>query len=427
MRLRALRAQVADGDLDRRLNALYSRTDGGLNGARVRLCALLDDFAAHFDGECGVRLYSSPGRTEIGGNHTDHQRGRTLAAAIDLDIVACARANADGMVRVSSKGHPEFSVDLGLPSPIEAERETPTSLVRGVVSRLSGMGYRIGGFDMCVESRVPVGGGLSSSAAFEVLLGVICNDLFCGNRLTPVQIAQIGQYAENAFFFKPCGLMDQLACATGGIAEMDFRSPDAPYVRKLSFDIERAGYALCMIDTGASHASLTEDYASIPREMRAVARLFGKDALREVEQDEFWRNLARVRAHAGDRAALRAMHFFSDDHIAHMEAAALERGDIDEFLSLVNRSGLSSALLLQNLYSPLKPHEQSITVAIAAVRRLLDGAGAVRVHGGGFAGAVQAFVPVADITRFQAGAEALLGVGCCRFMSFRDEGGTIIA
>lgn len=415
------------GALDARLSAVCGCGAEGLAHKRARLSGLLHNYGAAFGKEGRVGLFSGPGRTELGGNHTDHQHGCVLAAAIDLDAFACAGPNGSMTARIRSTGYPDIDIDLTMLAPQPAEAGTSAALVRGIASRFIFLGYPVRGFNACIDSVVLGGSGLSSSAAYEVLIGVILNHLFCGDAVSLVQIAQIGQYAENTFFGKPCGLMDQLASAVGGIVSIDFQNPASPAVRKLDYDLLSSGHALCIIDSGADHADLTDEYAAIPAEMGAAAACFGKSVLRDVDYHEFWNNLALVRRQAGDRAALRAMHFFMDNLTAVKQAQALESDDFFRFLSLVNQSGISSGLLLQNLYCTARPQEQAVCVTIALAKQLLAGEGAARVHGGGFAGTVQAFVPNGRKEQFRAGMEAVLGKGCCHFLHIRPEGGAVIA
>lgn len=363
----------------------------------------------------------------MGGNHTDHQHGCVLAGPVNLDMMACAGANGTMTAVIHSAGYPAIEVDLSVLTPQEDELGSSAALVRGIASRLHDMGYQIGGFNACVDSTVLGGSGLSSSAAYEVLIGIIMNHLFCEDAIDAVAIAQIGQYAENKFFGKPCGLMDQLACAVGGIISIDFNDPAVPIVNKINYDLRSSGHVLCIIDSGADHADLTDEYAAVSSEMKAVAAYFGKQVLREVDEKEFWSNLAEVRKQAGDRAVLRAMHFFSDNQLALKEARALEQDDFQYFLSLVDQSGRSSAMLLQNLFCTARPQEQAVPLTIALAQHLLGGEGAVRVHGGGFAGTIQAYVPVSMKDAFRAGMEAVLGEGCCHFLGIRLEGGVVIA
>lgn len=425
IQISVLKEQVTSGSLDEHLCKVYG-PQVELAALRARLLRLLNTYENEFGGDRAVGLFSGPGRTEIGGNHTDHQHGCVLAAAVDLDAVACAAPNGSSIVRIRSKGYPALEVDLRDSRLHVEERSTSAALVRGVAVRMMEMGYQLGGFDAVVQSTVLGGSGLSSSAAYEVLIGVIFNDFFCQGALNPVQIAQIGQYAENVFFGKPCGLMDQLASSVGGVVSIDFQNPAQPVVKRIAYDLTQSGYELCIIDSGADHADLTDEYAAIPQEMRAVAQYFGADYLRDVDPQQLWRELVQVREKTGDRAVLRAIHFFADNTYAYREAERLEDDDFPGFLEYINRSGQSSAERLQNLYCIAKPQQQAVGITIAVARQLLDGDGAVRVHGGGFAGTVQAFVPKANIERFRIGMEAVLGKGCCHFLKIRPMGGTAL-
>ncbi len=414
------------GGLDPVLTRLYRPE--GLERARSRAQAVLEDFQAIF-GVPAEGLFSAPGRTELGGNHTDHEHGRVLAAAVDLDLLAAAAVTDDRTVRVHSQGYPSFTVDLDRLTPLPEERNTSAALVRGVAAGLAGRGCPLEGRGLAVYlvSDVPGGSGLSSSAAFEVLFGVIFNELFWDGRATAVELAQVGQYAENVFFGKPCGLMDQAASSVGGTVFIDFADPSHPIVEKIDHDFSKTGYTLCIVDTNSSHGDLTGDYADITREMGAVAAHFGKTVLRDVPLADFRAAIPALRGSCGDRAVLRAMHFFEDDRRAAKEAAALKTGDFDRFLGLVNDSGLSSALHLQNTWSIADPRQQAIPLALAIGGELLAGAGAVRVHGGGFAGTIQAWVPNGELDRFKTGMEALLGQGSCYVVNIRPVGGVRLA
>lgn len=422
-----LQQELQSGALDAQLSALCGAGASAISEKRSRLLALIAVFASAFGAGRTAGLYSSPGRTEMGGNHTDHQHGRVLAGAVDLDMLACAGPNGTSVAHILSAGYPEITIDLSDLTPQPAEEGTSAALVRGIASRFHDMGFEIGGFDVCMDSTVLGGSGLSSSAAYEVLIGLIINNLFCGDRADLVKIAQIGQYAENHFFGKPCGLMDQLASAVGGIVSIDFLDPAEPVVRKVDYDLTSSGYALCIIDSGADHADLTAEYGAPPAEMKSVAACFGAEVLRDVDEAAFWENLAEVRAKTSDRAILRAIHFFMDNKTALQQAEALEQDDFVRFLVLVNRSGNSSATLLQNLYCTSRPLEQAVPLAISVAKHLLGGEGAVRVHGGGFAGTVQAYVPDKEKERFRRGMEAVLGEGCCHFLRIRPVGAAVIA
>lgn len=424
-KLGAVRRALGAGELDGTLSRLKY---GEISGARAKVAHVLDGFARSFgeDEERPVVLCSAPGRTEICGNHTDHQHGRVLAGAVDLDFLACAAPNGLNRIRFQSEGWPMVEISLDELLPRTDERESTAALVRGMAGLVKERGYEVAGFDAYAVSEVLPGSGLSSSAACEVLLGVIENCLFCSGELDAVTIAQLGQRAENVYFGKPSGLMDQTASSVGGAVAIDFADPAEPVVRSVAVDLESLGYALCIIDSGASHAALTGEYASIPEEMGAVAAYFGRKVLREVDEAEFLRALPELRRAAGDRAVLRAMHFFADDRRSAEEADALERGDMDAFLALVRESGRSSWELLQNITPTGAAKEQAMAVALAVAERALAGRGACRVHGGGFAGTIQAFVPLDALESFSAEVEAALGQGSCRALSIRPVGGTVI-
>ena len=366
-------------------------------------------------------LFSAPGRTEIGGNHTDHQLGRVLAGAVSLETVAAVAENGENTVRVLSEGYPLCEIDLDDLAIRPEEFGTTKALIRGVAA---GTGLKKG-FDAYVTSTVLPGSGLSSSAAFEVLLGTIASRL-SGAGLTAVEIAQLGQRVENDYFGKPCGLMDQMASSVGGIITIDFADPDQPVVEHLDFDFAACGHALCIIDSGADHADLTDEYAAIPRDMKAVAALFGKEVLRQVNPAEFYARLNEVRAAVGDRAVMRAMHFFADNQRVADQVSALKAGNFEEFLRLVSESGRSSWLYLQNVVPAGYTAHQELAVALALADHLLGGRGACRVHGGGFAGTIQAFVPMDMLEDFRAGMEAVLGEGSCHVLSIRPEGGILL-
>lgn len=375
-------------------------------------------------GKEAERFFSAPGRTEIGGNHTDHQHGCVLAAAVDLDIFGAAAKNNSRIIRIFSEGYGMEEISLDDLEVKKDEVNTTASLIRGVASKITQMGYTLGGLDMYTVSNVLKGSGISSSAAYEVLVGTVINALYCENKLTPVEIAQIGQYAENVYFGKMSGLMDQTASSVGGVVAIDFRDNANPVVRKLDFDFTKAGYALCIIDSGADHADLSDEYSAIPMEMRQVAAHFGKEVLREVALADFLADMAAVREKAGDRATLRAYHFLKDNQRAIDEAAALEAGDFDKFLSLVKESGYSSFMYLQNVYVSGSVEHQEVAYALAACEAALAGKGAYRVHGGGFAGTIQAFVPQEMLADFVEQMEKTVGKGRCHVLSIRPAGGT---
>lgn len=418
------------GEYDSVLIRLYAPSGGEaeLAAARQRAIGLVEAFEVAFvpSAQAQVGLFSAPGRTEIGGNHTDHQHGRVLCASVNLDVLACASPNQKNVIRIRSEGYPALEVNLDDLLPRAEEAGTSAALVRGVAAKITQMGYTAGGFDACITSDVLSGSGLSSSAAYEVLVGNIMNRFYCGGILDAVAIAKIGQYAENVYFGKPCGLMDQMASSVGGVVSIDFAEPAVPVVERVEFDFTQANHALCIIDTGSCHADLTEDYAEIPREMSSVAAYFGKEYLRQVSREQFERAIVRLRQVCSDRAILRAMHFYDDDARAVLEAQALRNGDFESFLSLVNESGRSSALLLQNIFTCAQPGQQAVSLSLEVGRRLLGGEGAIRVHGGGFAGTIQAFVPTSKLEAFKTGMELLLGKGACHVLRIRPVGGCVI-
>ena len=368
-------------------------------------------------------VFSAPGRTEIAGNHTDHQHGCVLAAAVNLETVADVCLNGSNMIRVQSKGYPAFEVSLDDLSVREEEKNTTAALIRGVASCFAEKGAKLEGFDAVVCSTVLPGSGLSSSAAFEVLFGTILNELFFNQKLSAIEIAQIGQYAENVYFGKPCGLMDQMASSVGSLVFIDFEDPAQPKVEKISFDLAEAGFALCIIDSGADHADLTDEYAAIPAEMKQVCSFFGKEVLRQIPEDEFFAALPKLRGTVSDRAILRAMHIYEENQRVMGQVQALKDQNVDLFLELIKESGRSSWMYLQNITPTGAVMHQEVAVALALCKKLLGNKGAYRVHGGGFAGTVQAFVPVDLLPKFKAEIENVLGEGKCHVLSIRSEGG----
>lgn len=371
----------------------------------------------------GTYCFSAPGRTEISGNHTDHQHGCVLAAAVNLETVAEVTLNGTDRICVRSEGYAPVEIDLTDLAVHEEEKNSTAALIRGVAAALSKRGAKLQGFDAEVSSTVLPGSGLSSSAAFEVLIGTICNELFYDRKLSAVEIAQIGQYAENVYFGKPCGLMDQTASSVGGMVFIDFKDPAKPMVEKLDFDFAKAGHALCIIDSGADHADLTDEYAAIPGELKQLCRFFGKEVLRDILEEEFLSALPRIRHQVPDRAILRAVHFYQENKRVQRQAQALREGDFETFLRLVTESGRSSWMYLQNITPAGEIQHQDVAVALAMCDVLLQGRGAYRVHGGGFAGTVQAFVPMDMLDAFKNGMESILGVGKCHVLSIRPEGG----
>ncbi|MBQ2899234.1 MAG: galactokinase [Oscillospiraceae bacterium] len=374
-------------------------------------------------GEKPERYFSAPGRTEIGGNHTDHQRGRVLAAAVNLDTVAAVRLNGTDKIRILSKGYPMCEIDINELVPNEREINTTPALIRGVAARFEQLGCEIKGFDAYCESTVLPGSGLSSSAAYEVLIGTIINHMFFDAKVSQAEVAQIGQYAENVFFGKPCGLMDQTASAVGNLVTIDFFDKEHPVIKPVDFDFSSCGHVLCIIDTRASHADLTDEYAAIPGEIKMIAEYFGKEVLTEIDEKDFFAAIPKLREKCGDRAVMRAVHFYQENARVPKQVEALEKGDFETFLRLVKESGYSSYMYLQNVIPAGYKEHQDVALALAVCEHLLDGKGAYRVHGGGFAGTVQAFVPFEILERFREGIDEVLGEGACHVLDIRPQGG----
>ena len=391
---------------------------------RARYAALDTAFAEEFGATDALEYFSAPGRTEIGGNHTDHNHGKVLAAAVNLDVIAAVKKTDNGVIRLKSAGYPMDTVDTADLAVKEEEKERSAALIRGVCARLSALGYKVGGFDAVTASRVLKGSGLSSSAAFEVLVVTILSHLYNDDAIDPVEAAQVSKYAENVYFGKPSGLLDQMAASVGGFTTMDFVDPAAPKIEKIDFDLGKFGYALCVVDTGGNHADLTGEYAAVPAEMKAVAAELGASVLREVDEEKFYAAIPSLRKTVGDRAILRAIHFFRDNRIVDEEVSALKSGDFEAFKQLVIASGRSSATNLQNVFAVVNPQEQGLSLALALIERLLEGRGAYRVHGGGFAGTVQAYVPLDMLAEFRKEIEAVFGAGACYVLSIRSAGGT---
>ncbi|MBQ7002004.1 MAG: galactokinase [Oscillospiraceae bacterium] len=369
------------------------------------------------------RYFSAPGRTEISGNHTDHQHGCVLAGAVNLDTVAAVRVNGTNKIRIQSKGYPMCEVSLEQLTPVESEINSTPALVRGVAARFAQFGCEVKGFDAYCESTVLPGSGLSSSAAYEVLIGTIINCLFFDKKLSAIEIAQVGQYAENVFFGKPCGLMDQMASSVGAMVFIDFKDPQAPVVEKIDFDFASAEHALCIIDTGADHADLTDEYAAVPGELKALCNILGEGELRSIPKMDFYSNIQRLREEVGDRAVLRAIHIYDENQRVKLQKKALQVGDFASFLSYVTESGLSSWRYLQNVIPAGRKEKQEVAFALTIAEKLLNGRGACRVHGGGFAGTIQAFVPNDLLEDFKNGIESVLGEGSCYVLSIRPQGG----
>ena len=369
------------------------------------------------------RYFSAPGRTEVSGNHTDHQRGRVLAGAVNLDTVAAVRVNGTNLIRIQSKGYPMCEVSLEELEPVASEINSTPALVRGVAARFAQLGCKVEGFDAYCESTVLPGSGLSSSAAYEVLIGTIINHLFFDAKVSQPEIAQIGQYAENVFFGKPCGLMDQTASAVGGLVTIDFADKDHPDIRPVNFDFASTGHALCIIDSRADHADLTDEYAAVTLELKSICQYFGKEVTTEISEEEFYAAIPELRKICTDRAVMRAIHEYNENRRVPLQVACLENGDFEGFLKLTKESGFSSWMYLQNVIPAGYVDQQAMAIALGLCEHYLQGKGAYRVHGGGFAGTVQAFVPFEILDSFKAGIDAALGEGACHILSIRPQGG----
>ena len=414
--------KLQNGGLDDAIKELYVTDDASCQ--RERYMSVINGYADIFGDAEELALFSAPGRTEIGGNHTDHQHGCIIAGSVNLDVIAAVSFNNENIVRIKSMGYSMDEVSLDDLEIHKEEYDKAISLIRGVLKKISSMGYEIKGFNAYTESNVMKGSGLSSSAAFEVLIGTIVNNLCANNEISPVEIAKIGQFAENVYYNKPSGLLDQMASSVGAVVAVDFKDNDAPVVRKVDFNLSDYNHSLCIIDSGADHADLTHEYAAVTEEMRLVSEFFGKKFLREVSKSDFMANLKDIRkAVNNDRAILRAIHYFNDSDRAVAETEAVENGDFAEFCKLNRESGRSSFMYLQNVYASSMPKSQAVSLTLALCDEILGDKGSFRVHGGGFAGTVQAFVPNDMVDEFKSKIEAVLGEGMCHILSIRPVGG----
>lgn len=412
---------IQAGKYDEMLVKLYGQE--ALTAQKQRYSQAVEKFATLYPEREDMEVFSAPGRTEVCGNHTDHQHGKVLAAAINLDAVAVVGFHEEGAIRLHSEGYPAITVELSDLTINEAEHGTTKALIRGMAAQFADKGVKIGGFDAYVTSDVLGGSGLSSSAAFEVLIGTILDIHYNKGAVGAVDIAKMGQFAENKYFGKNCGLMDQMVSSVGGFVFIDFADPTKPVIDKHVCDFAAAGISLCITDTKGSHADLTADYVSIPVEMKSVAAHFGKEVLHEVDEADFFAEIGALRGKVSDRAILRAAHFFADDARVPQEVAALDAKDFQKFFDLVKASGNSSAKWLQNVYSIQKPEEQGVSMGLMVSEKVLDGKGASRVHGGGFAGTIQAFVPTELVDKYVAAMENLFGEGSCYRLNIRPLGG----
>ena len=418
--LKTIETMIRDGAFDARLARLYS----DIPAARERYLHLAALYRAQFGEGKDIRFFSAPGRTEVCGNHTDHNHGKVIAAAINLDAVACAEKTDNGIISVKSDKYPGDFIDISVLTPQEKERDKSAALVRGVAARFVQLGYKIGGLNAVTVNNVLKGSGMSSSASYEVLVGTLLNYLYNDGAISPVIIAEIAQYAENEFFGKPCGLMDQMACSVGGFVKIDFEKTGDPVITPVDFDFASCGHALCITDTRADHADLTDEYAAIRSEMEAVAGLFGKSCLRETDEAAVLGHIGYIRDQLGERPVLRAIHFYNENRRVDAEAEALAKGDFETFKALTVASGLSSYTYNQNVFAASQPKSQPVALALAVSETVLAGRGAWRVHGGGFAGTIQAFVPLDLLEKYKAAMEAVFGEGACYVLAIRPVGGT---
>ena len=404
-----------------RLAVVYG--ENGAKSQQDRYYALAEAFEEAFGVSDELRFFSAPGRTEVGGNHTDHNNGKVLAAAINLDAIAVVAPSGDSYITVNSVGYAPLKVDSS-DLEIKAEEEAKSdALIRGICARFEQLGYKYGGFNAAVTSQVLSGSGLSSSAAYEVLIATALNYIYNDGKISPVEIAQISQYAENVYFMKPCGLMDQMACSVGGFVKIDFEDTDKPVIEKVDFDISAYSHELCIIDTGGNHADLTGDYAAIRLEMNSVAEFFGKKVLRQVDEADIFANIGDIRKKTGDRAIERALHFYNENKRVERLADALSKGDFDEFKQIIIESGKSSYMYNQNCFTLSAPNEQPVALALCVAEELLKGKGAYRVHGGGFAGTIQVFLPVTETANFVSAMSKIFGEKSCYILSIRSHGG----
>ena len=424
MKTTEVKAMIESGMLDDKLMELYVDYSR-LAYQKNRYMKALEEYEKYYD-EYEINLFSAPGRSEISGNHTDHQQGKVLAASVNLDAIAVVAKTEDNIIRVVSEGFDMITIPLSDLSYKEEEKETTTALVKGVVASLQKMNYGIGGFQTYITSDVLIGAGLSSSAAFETIIGTIVSHLYNNGRIGKVEIAMAGQCAENTYFGKPCGLMDQMACSVGSMVAIDFVDPLFPRVEQIKFDLNKFGYSLCITDTKGSHADLTADYAAVPKEMKAVAAYFGKEVLAEVQEDEFYRNIPEIRKELGDRAVLRTIHFMEENKRVVKAVDALKKQDVGSFLTQIKESGSSSFKYLQNVYTNADVEHQNMSVALAVSDSILKENGVARVHGGGFAGTIQAFVKNAFVEEYRNRMDGIFGSGACKILKIRNEGGVLI-
>ncbi|MBQ9516982.1 MAG: galactokinase [Eubacterium sp.] len=423
MKVKELINAIEQGQFDSNLKAVYV-TDSFVNEQKPRYVQTLKEFGELFGFDREVKIMSAPGRTEVCGNHTDHNNGKVLAASINLDAIAVVSENGEDVVRVKSKGHKMNVVDLGDLEPMESRYGDSTTLVQGVIAGTKNLGYTVKGFDAYTTSDVMGGSGLSSSAAFEVLLGAVISYMFNGGAISAVDIAKVAQYSENVFFGKPCGLLDQMAASVGTFVTIDFESTENPVIKKVDFDFSKSGHSLCIVDTGGNHSDLTDDYAAVRGEMESVAKAMGKNVLREISYEDFFAALPELTGKVNDRALLRAIHFYNENKRVDKAVECLENGDFEGFKDVILESGRSSFELNQNVFTPKNPTEQKLSLALAISEEILKGKGAWRVHGGGFAGTIQAFVPNDLLDTYKTKIESVFGKDKCYVLIIRPVGGT---
>lgn len=414
---------VKSGEMDEKLRTVYV-LDSEVEKQKPRYISLLEEFIKLFGDDRDVIITSAPGRTEVCGNHTDHNNGKVMAASINLDAIAVCAKSSDNRIRVKSQGHAMNEVNITKLLPDEAEFGRSTAMVRGVVAKIKDLGFEIGGFDAVTTSDVMGGSGLSSSAAFEVLLGTTVSYLFNDGKISAVDIAKVAQYSENMFFGKPCGLLDQMASSVGTFVSIDFESTEKPVIKKVDYDFSTSGHSLCIVDTGGNHSDLTDDYAAVRAEMESVAAVMGKNVLREISFEDFKKALPEIKDKVNDRAIIRAFHFYNENIRVETAVSALESGDFEAFKQIIIDSGHSSYMYNQNVFTPVNPTEQKLSVALCMSEDILKGKGAWRVHGGGFAGTIQAFVPNDILDEYKTAMESVFGEGNCHVLIIRPVGGT---
>lgn len=414
---------VKSGEMDEKLRTVYV-LDSEVEKQKPRYISLLEEFIKLFGDDRDVIITSAPGRTEVCGNHTDHNNGKVMAASINLDAIAVCAKSSDNRIRVKSQGHAMNEVNITKLLPDEAEFGRSTAMVRGVVAKIKDLGFEIGGFDAVTTSDVMGGSGLSSSAAFEVLLGTTVSYLFNDGKISAGDIAKVAQYSENVFFGKPCGLLDQMASSVGTFVSIDFESTEKPVIKKVDYDFSTSGHSLCIVDTGGNHSDLTDDYAAVRAEMESVAAAMGKNVLREISFEDFKKALPEIKDKVNDRAIIRAFHFYNENIRVETAVSALESGDFEAFKQIIIDSGHSSYMYNQNVFTPVNPTEQKLSVALCMSEDILKGKGAWRVHGGGFAGTIQAFVPNDILDEYKTAMESVFGEGNCHVLIIRPVGGT---